>query len=38
MLAAGNGPKIGWTPHYKAEHILEAAKDEVDFVLRNMRD
>ncbi|CAN9095888.1 unnamed protein product [Alternaria alternata] len=37
-LAADNGPKIGWTPRYKAEHILEAAKDEVDFVLQNMRD
>jgi hypothetical protein len=37
-LAADNGLKIGWTPRYKAEHILEAAKDEVEFVLQNMRD
>ncbi|OWY47487.1 NAD(P)-binding protein [Alternaria alternata] len=37
-LAADNGPKIGWTPRYRAEHILEAARDEVNFILQNMKD
>jgi hypothetical protein len=37
-LVADNGANIGWTPRYKAEHILEAADEEVNFVLQNMSD
>ncbi|KAJ5578649.1 uncharacterized protein N7459_007613 [Penicillium hispanicum] len=34
-LEAVHGREIGWTPQYRAEHILEMADAEVDLILRN---
>lgn len=36
-LTARNGEKnLGWTPRYEAEHILEAADDEVALILETL--
>lgn len=37
-LIARNGEKIGWKPQYSPEHILEAADEEVERVLANLKD
>lgn len=34
---ARHGKKIGWKPHYPAEHILEAADDEVELILKQLK-
>ncbi|GKZ38659.1 hypothetical protein AbraIFM66950_010995 [Aspergillus brasiliensis] len=36
VLDAQHGRQIGWQPKYTPEHILEAAKDEVDLILENL--
>ena len=35
-LQAKNGRKIGWTPQFPEEHILEMADEEVDIILQNL--
>jgi hypothetical protein len=37
-FTAENGKKIGWRPRYRPEHILEAAQEEVELILRNLGD
>ncbi|KAH7124103.1 hypothetical protein B0J11DRAFT_530697 [Dendryphion nanum] len=32
-----NGKKIGWTPQYPPEHIIEAADDEVELILQHLK-
>ncbi|PYH93097.1 hypothetical protein BO71DRAFT_450984 [Aspergillus ellipticus CBS 707.79] len=36
FFTAEHGRKIGWKPHYPPEHILEAADDEVAFILKGL--
>lgn len=35
-FTAEHGYQLGWKPEYKAEHILDAAGDEVDLILANV--
>ncbi|KAF3005298.1 hypothetical protein E8E14_008737 [Neopestalotiopsis sp. 37M] len=35
-FTAEHGYQLGWQPEYEAEHILEAAGDEVDLILANL--
>ena len=37
-LTADNAKSIGWKPKYPPEHILEAADDEVDLILKSFSD
>ncbi|PSN71990.1 NAD(P)-binding protein [Corynespora cassiicola Philippines] len=37
-FTAEHGKKIGWTPQYPPEHIIEAADAEVELILRNLKD
>ncbi|OJJ96047.1 hypothetical protein ASPACDRAFT_35479 [Aspergillus aculeatus ATCC 16872] len=34
---AEHGKRIGWAPQYPPQHILSAADDEVDFILKNLK-
>ncbi|KAF2648789.1 NAD(P)-binding protein [Lophiostoma macrostomum CBS 122681] len=35
-FTAEHGRKIGWKPQYEAQHILEAADEEVELILENL--
>ncbi|KAF2688880.1 NAD(P)-binding protein [Lentithecium fluviatile CBS 122367] len=35
---AKRGKEIGWKPKYKPEHILDAAEEEVDLILENLKE
>ncbi|EOO03070.1 putative nad dependent epimerase dehydratase family protein [Phaeoacremonium minimum UCRPA7] len=35
-FTAEHGKQIGWTPQFAAEHILETAHEEVDWILQNL--
>ncbi|KAL1842750.1 hypothetical protein VTK73DRAFT_3045 [Phialemonium thermophilum] len=35
-FTAAHGKAIGWAPQFPAQHILEAADEEVDRILRNL--
>jgi hypothetical protein len=37
-LTADHGKRIGWKPQYKPSHVLEAADEEVQLILENMKD
>ncbi|GKZ20534.1 hypothetical protein AbraIFM66951_005859 [Aspergillus brasiliensis] len=34
---AEHGKELGWSPQYPPQHILEAADEEVDFILQNLK-
>ncbi|PYI24487.1 NAD(P)-binding protein [Aspergillus violaceofuscus CBS 115571] len=34
---AEHGKRIGWAPQYPPQHILTAADEEVDFILKNLK-
>jgi hypothetical protein len=36
-FTAKHGEQIGWRPQYPAKHILEAADDEVELILTNLK-
>ncbi|OJJ03402.1 hypothetical protein ASPVEDRAFT_890140 [Aspergillus versicolor CBS 583.65] len=34
---AEHGKELGWSPQYSPQHILQAADDEVDYILKNLK-
>ena len=37
-FTAEHGEEIGWKPKYAPEHILEAADEEVELILANLKE
>lgn len=37
-LEAKRGSQIGWKPKFAPEHILEAAGEEVELALQNLKE
>lgn len=36
-LEADRGRRIGWSPRYEARHVLAAANEEVDLILKHLK-
>ncbi|KAF2013576.1 NAD(P)-binding protein [Aaosphaeria arxii CBS 175.79] len=37
-FTAENGKRIGWKPRYEPQHILETADEEVELILKHLKD